>query len=73
MDFEELAREKEEEFETLKSVTLRLFRENELDKIKLKSLLNEAHRLGHYAGHCRGERCARESLGALEPRRLERL
>jgi hypothetical protein len=52
---EMLARGAEDEFEALKTAAFRRYNKNKLYKETIDIMLDEAFRLGHYAGHLRGE------------------
>ncbi|MFD1350183.1 hypothetical protein [Oceanobacillus caeni] len=49
------AREKEQEKEYLKQATILLMKAGHLDKQYLEYAIEKAFKLGHHAGHCRGE------------------
>lgn len=57
------ANSKEEDFKLLMEVAKDKLSKGELDTKSLDFLLREAYKTGHYAGHCRGELCVRESYG----------
>lgn len=57
---EEYARDKEKRFDEMKDAAVRIFRRGEMNDDRLLFLLEEMYRLGHYVGHCRGERSVKE-------------
>ncbi|MCG5104413.1 hypothetical protein [Oceanobacillus alkalisoli] len=54
-NLERYAREREKEKNAIKIAVLRLHRMDLLDEELLSTALDKAFRLGHNAGHCRGE------------------